>query len=57
MELTALSTAETLEITGGWRKRDTRCVIGTGGSALTGAATGTVAGLIGGAMVGYATFC
>ncbi|OYS61431.1 hypothetical protein CBG01_11075 [Limosilactobacillus reuteri] len=57
MEFTTLNTEEMLEINGGWRRRDTRCVLVTGGSALVGAASGTVAGLIGGAVSGYASAC
>lgn len=57
MEFTTLNTAEMLEINGGWSRRDTRCVIGAGSSALAGAATGNLAAFIGSAGTGIASFC
>lgn len=57
MEATTLSNKELLIITGGWSRKDTKCVIGTGGAALAGAATGNPYAFIGGAIAGFASSC
>ncbi|MBW3351350.1 Blp family class II bacteriocin [Limosilactobacillus reuteri] len=57
MEFTTLSTTEMLEITGGWSRRDTKCVLGAGGTALVGAASGNPFVFAGSAASGYASFC
>ena len=54
MKYVELTESEMLEIIGG--KNWVKCYAGTVGSALVGSAGGPV-GYVGGALVGYATFC
>lgn len=57
MEATSLNTKELLMITGGWSRKATKCVIGTGSAALVGAASRNPFIFIGNTVGGYISNC